>query len=274
VLRRRAAGVLLSVLAGLTPAFADYREVTVSAGGTIRGQVRLAGSAPKLAPMPTGKDEAVCGKEQPTPRLVQGKGGGIANAVVYLETIASGKPFVQQPAVIDQRGCRYEPHVLVVPVVPALGITNSDTVLHNVHACSSDAQRRTLFNIAQPLIGQHTPVGADKLSTPGFYALSCEAGHPWMSGYLVVAAHPYYALTAADGSFSLDDVPPGTYSVRMWHEGVHVRSYSASLQRYEFEEPYEAAQTVQVRAGAEGRADFSITLRPAPAPAATPARAR
>jgi hypothetical protein len=272
VLRRRAAGFLLSVLAGLTPAFADYREVAVSAGGTIRGQVRLAGSTPKLAPMPTGKDEAVCGKEQPTPRLVQGKGGGVANAVVYLDSIASGKPFVKQSAVIDQKGCRYDPHVLVVPVVPALGITNSDTVLHNVHACSSDAQRRTLFNIAQPLIGQHTPVTADKLSLPGFYALSCEAGHPWMSGYLVVAAHPYYAVTAADGSFSLDDVPPGTYSVKMWHEGVHVRSYSASLQRYEFEEPYEAAQTVQVRAGAEGRADFSITLRTAPASTPAPAR--
>lgn len=272
MLRRRAAGVLFSVLAGLTPAFADYREVAVSAGGTIRGQVRLAGSALKLAPMPTGKDEAVCGKEQPTPRLVQGAGGGIANAVVYLESVASGKPFARQPATIDQKGCRYDPHIVIVPVVPALGITNSDTVLHNVHACSSDAQRRTLFNIAQPLIGQHTPVAAEKLRTPGFYALSCEAGHPWMSGYLVVAAHPYYAVTGADGSFVIDGVPPGSYTVRMWHEGVYVRNYSASLQRYEYEEPYESAQAVQVRNGAEGRADFSIKLRPAPAPEPAPAR--
>lgn len=264
--------LILSGLAGLAPAFADYREVAVSDGGTIRGQVRLAGSAPKLAPMLTGKDEAVCGKEQPTSRLVQGKGGGIANAVVYLEAVASGKPFAQQPALIDQKGCRYDPHVVVVPVTPALGITNSDTVLHNVHACSSDAQRRTLFNIAQPLVGQHTPVAAEKLSTPGFYALSCEAGHPWMSGYLVVAANPYYAVTAADGSFSLSNVPPGSYTVRMWHEGVHVRSYSASLQRYEYEEPYESAQPLQVRPGAEGRADFSITLRPAPASTPAPAR--
>jgi hypothetical protein len=270
--RRAVSLLILSGLAGLAPAFADYREVAVSAGGTIRGQVRLAGSTPKLAPMPTGKDEAVCGKEQPTPRLVQGKGGGVANAVVYLEAVASGKPFARQPALIDQTGCRYDPHVVIVPVAPALGITNSDTVLHNVHACTSDAQRRTLFNIAQPLVGQHTPVAGDKLSTPGFYALSCEAGHPWMSGYLVVAAHPYYAVTGADGSFVLDDVPPGTYTVRMWHEGVHVRNYSASLQRYEYEEPYEAAQAVQLRTGAESRADFSITLRPPPAAKPAPAR--
>ena len=243
---------------------AEYREAAVTGGGTIRGQVRLAGAAPKLASLPTGKDEAVCGKEQPTPRLLAGAGGGVANAVVYLESIPSGKPFKKVPATIDQKGCRYDPHVVLVPVVPSLGITNSDTVLHNVHACSSDTQRTTLFNIAQPLVGQQTPVAPEKLSTPGFYELSCEAGHPWMSGYLVVAAHPYYAVTGADGSFALSDVPAGTYTVRMWHEGVHVRNYYPSLQRYEYEDPYQASAQVTVPAGGAAKADFTLSLRPLP----------
>jgi hypothetical protein len=148
--------------------------------------------------------------------------------------------------------------------LPSLGISNSDPVLHNVHAHTCDSQRKTLFNIAQPLVGQRTPIAAEKLATPGFYALSCEAGHPWMSGYLVVADHAYYTVTGADGSFALDDVPPGKYTLRMWHEGVRVRSYVASLQRYEFEADYEAAQEVQVKPGGESRAEFSLALRPPP----------
>ncbi len=256
---------VLALGAAVSLAVADYREGTAAGGGRIQGSVRLSGTLPKLAAMPTGKDESVCGKEQPTPRLVVGPGAGVANAVVYLEAVTTGKPFARQERVIDQRGCRYDPHIVIVPVSPGLGIVNSDPVLHNVHACATDAQRRTLFNIAQPLVGQRTPVAAEKLATPGFYALSCEAGHPWMSGYLVVAANPYYAVTAPDGSFSLEDVPAGSYSVRLWHEGVHVKSYTASLQRYEYEEPYEAAQRIEVRAGAASKAEFSLALRPAPA---------
>jgi plastocyanin len=238
-----------------------YRTLPVANGGRVRGVVRLAGAVPQPAVTPAIKDEAVCGKEQTLPRLVVGKAGGVANALVWLEGIAAGKPWPDdQKWSVDQRGCRYQPHVAVVPVGANLEIVNSDPVLHNVHARTHEAPR-TVFNISLPLVGQRTPVDGKRLDKPGLMALSCEAGHPWMSGYLMVAAHPYYAVTGEDGSFTLEGVPPGTYTLRMWHEGVKVASYAASLQRYTFEEPYEASKSVTVGSGAEARADFTLTLR-------------
>ncbi len=238
-----------------------YRELPVANGGRVRGVVRLAGAPPPPAVMPAIKDEAACGNEQPSPRLVVGKTGGVANALVWLEGVAAGKPWPNgQKWLVDQKGCRYEPHVAVVPLGANLEIVNSDPVLHNVHARTHEAPR-TVFNISLPLPGQRTPVDGKRLDKPGLLALSCEAGHPWMSGYLMVAAHPYYAVTGADGSFELSGVPPGTYAVRMWHEGVKVASYAESLQRYTFEEPYEASKSVTVASGSEVRADFTLTLR-------------
>ncbi|HZI64166.1 MAG TPA: carboxypeptidase regulatory-like domain-containing protein [Thermoanaerobaculia bacterium] len=238
-----------------------YREVPVANGGRVRGVVRLSGAPPEAVVAPAAKDEAVCGKEPTLPRLVVGKAGGVANAVVWLEGIAAGKPWTNGHQVaVDQRGCSYQPHVAVVPVGANLEIVNSDPVLHNVHARTHEAPR-TVFNISLPLVGQRTPVDGKRLDEPGLMALSCEAGHPWMSGYLMVAAHPYYAVTGEDGSFTLEGVPPGTYTLRMWHEGVKVASYAASLQRYTFEEPYEASKSITVGSGAEARADFTLTLR-------------
>jgi hypothetical protein len=263
IARRRSAvlagGLFLfnAVIAGAS----SYRELTVANGGRVRGVVRLAGSPPASAVMPATKDQETCGKEQSSPRLVVGNEGGVANAVVWLEEITAGKPWPNgQKWLVDQKGCRYDPHVAVVPVGANLEIVNSDPVLHNVHARTHEAPR-TVFNISLPLPGQRTPVDGKRLDKPGLLALSCEAGHPWMSGYLMVAAHPYYAVTGADGSFEIAGVPPGTYTLRMWHEGVKVASYAASLQRYTFEEPYEASKSVTVASGGDARADFTLTLR-------------
>ena len=109
--------------------------------------------------------------------------------------------------------------------------------------------------------GQRTTINSP-LTEPGIVYLSCEAGHPWMSAYILVADHAYVAVTDGAGEFLIDNVPPGTYDIKMWHEGVRLERIVRSLQRYDYEEPYEITQEVTVEADTETLGAFQMTLRP------------
>jgi len=115
------------------------------------------------------------------------------------------------------------------------------------------------FNIAQPIKGQHSKTPA--LDKTGIVTLSCEAGHPWMSAFVLVADHPYVAITKNDGEFVIANVPVGTYRIKMWHEGVTLTSNNKALQRYDYEDPYETTKDVTVTANGEVVVDFDLTLR-------------
>ena len=93
-----------------------------------------------------------------------------------------------------------------------LEIVNNDPILHNVHARQAIADGlQTVFNIAQPMRGQRTKIDAP-LDKPGIVALTCEAGHPWMTAYILVANHPFVATSGDNGEFVIDDVPAGHLS--------------------------------------------------------------
>lgn len=243
------------------PAAPDHSAAPTGPVGRIRGVVRLVGDAPTPTFEKIAENQNVCGDRISLLRLALGKDKGVRNAFVYLDGVpADGNYRPRQSLLVDQKDCQYAPHALIAPAGSKIEITNSDPILHNVHGQQmTDEGVQTLFNVAQPVQGQRTPV--DAALKPGIVFLTCEAGHPWMSGYVFVANHPYVTLTDADGEFTIENVPVGTYRIKMWHEGVILKQNIRALQRYEYEDPYEEAKDVTVQANGETVIDFDLVLR-------------
>jgi hypothetical protein len=198
-------------LIATTPAFGQYKELPVANRGTISGEVRVVGEVAPLPPQPVFKHPEVCGTALPDQRLLLGKNGELQNAVVSLTDIKEGKALVKGPVKLDNIGCAFAPHVFSATVGQSLVIHNSDPLLHDAHAI---LESRTLFNVALP----KGKTIAKPLIDAGLIHINCNVRHTWMHAYGLVADHPYHMVTAADGRFQLDDVPPGVYNLRVWHE--------------------------------------------------------
>jgi plastocyanin len=240
---------------------AESAKAPAGPTGRIRGTVMLKGNPPAAKFEPITENQNVCGNKVAVTRLALGKERGVRYAFVYLDDVKTADSFrPRESLLVDQKDCQYAPHALIVPTGGKIEITNSDSILHNVHAHQiTDQGSQTIFNIAQPVKGQKTAV--DTSLKPGIVYLTCEAGHPWMNGYVFVANHPYVTVTGADGEFVIEGVPPGKYRIKMWHEGVILKQNIKSLQRYEYEEPYEATQDVTVEANGEAVVNFDLALR-------------
>ncbi len=197
---------------------AAYRVVAVRDGATLRGRVRWEGARPTLDSLmvPPHGDPSHCGATQPLRPLVISDEGGVAGAVVSLVGVTRGAAPTLAPVTVDQRQCRYEPHVVSLTVGAELRFTSSDPgVLHNVHGFYGLDGDDAWFNAASP-----AGLTVSRLvQRAGPARLVCDAGHMWMLAYVHVFTHPYHAVTDAAGRFTLTDVPAGAYRVRMWHEG-------------------------------------------------------
>lgn len=201
-------GVLLFPLHGF-----GYEATTVSDGGTIVGEVKYAGDPPPPEKMPVTKDANICGAEPKlSPALVVGPDKGIKDVVASLPGIQKGKALgkPEKPPVLDQKNCEYHPYAQIVPVGTTLEILNSDDVLHNVKTKPST---KTTFNVAQPKFKRKI---TQEFKVPEIVQVECNV-HGWMNAIIGVADHPYYALTEPSGSFRITDVPPGKYTLKVWH---------------------------------------------------------
>jgi hypothetical protein len=185
----------------------------VLADGTVTGTVRLAKPCPALPPHPVMKDGSVCGREAPNEAVVVGARGALRNVVAFLKDARfSGTLAPVTGAALDQKQCRYFPHVQALTVGTPLSLMNNDAILHNVHANDTGM---TVFNVAMPIKGQKLPIPMRK---PGLMKLQCDAGHTWMNGWIYVFDHPYFAVTDERGAFVIKNVPPGEYVLELWHE--------------------------------------------------------
>jgi polysaccharide lyase family 4-like protein len=195
----------------------EYKVAPIVDGGTISGTVKWSGAVPRNIEVPITKDPQICDpdgkKTTDLERLIVGPEGGVANTVVYLKDVSSGKAFDLPPQRrhLDQKHCRYIPHILLVPKDEMLTMQSSDATLHTVHMDGAAS-----FNLPFPFPDKPT---SRPMSTPGVVNLRCNGGHVWMNAEMMVVTHPYYAVTDESGRFEFTDVPPGTYQIVAWHEG-------------------------------------------------------
>jgi Carboxypeptidase regulatory-like domain len=182
--------------------------------GEIVGRVSLKGPPPVHPPMDRSSDPACPPPSSGDQPVIVSASGGLRNAVVRVRgagpSSASAFPVALAPITVEQRGCSYVPRVQAALRGQPLWVENGDPVLHNLHAF---AGRKGLFNVAQP--ARSAPVKRDL--DVEIVRLKCDV-HPWMFGWVVFNETPYFAVTATDGRFTIQGVPPGTYTLSAWHE--------------------------------------------------------
>lgn len=218
------------------------------ANGVLRGTVRISAVPPAAPATKIAKDAAVCGKEARDEAVRVGKDRGLADVVVVVRGLKPAEPPAPTPnAALDQVGCRYTPRVQAVTVGTPLAILNNDAVFHNVHANRQEGDRQvTVFNLAMPIKGQKLPT---VMKNPGVIKVRCDAGHTWMSAFVHVFDHPYFAVTDQNGAFSIKDLPPGRHTVEYWHEPVNAKGA-----------PLAKTATVEMVSGKVTAAEIVLTL--------------
>jgi plastocyanin len=199
------------------------------AASSVTGVITFAGTPPKLNPLSMDADP-VCAKKHPTPApsemLVLGSGSTMGNIIVYVSKgLPSGKTYTapKTPVVLDQNGCQYKPHTMGIMVGQPYRILNSDGILHNIHSLP---HVNASFNKPMPGTLKETTTTFDKPEP--IFQIKCDV-HPWMTSYIGVFSHPFYAVTGPDGKFTISGLDPGTYEITAWHERLGTQTATVTV---------------------------------------------
>jgi cytochrome c551/c552 len=186
------------------------------AGVKVAGKVMFKGKAPDPGQIGMAADQGCAGQHGgepvPEPSIVISEKGELQNVVISIEGVAGPFATLSTPAVLDQKGCMYEPHVLALQIGQPMVIRNDDPFLHNVHSLATVNEA---FNFAQPNKDPGKP--APPMKAVEQFRVKCDV-HPWMAAYVHVFDHPFFAVSKPDGTFAIENVPPGAYKVTAWHE--------------------------------------------------------
>ena len=228
--------VLLAFLVA-TPAYAAYQEGTVSNAGSIKGRVTFKGALPPNAieKIRITKNPEICGSGNREVVWVDvGKEGALRGVVVFLDRVNKGKPWPKPKGgkfMIDQKGCRFRPWVQIIRQ-GAFVVRNSDQTLHNIHVREmigverKRVVRRTIFNFGQPEAGDVTKKIKTRRSP--FLSVNCEA-HNFMFAWMFAPKNPYAVVVGEDGSYQLDDIPSGSYTLEVWHPRLGLRKTKVNV---------------------------------------------
>lgn len=238
--------VLSAVVLIACAALVHMPQVNAAGEGKITGTVKLDGPPPHMKGIDMSKDPyCVKANANSTPKMenvVVGASGGLENVVLYISDGLSGAALTQVPAtepVFDQKNCIYSPHVLAVDVSQKFKITTSDQTAHNIHPNPNPMTGNIPWNQSQP--PGAAPV-EKSWKAPEFIPVQCNI-HPWMHAWYAVVTGPY-ATTDENGNYTINNVPPGNYTVTAWHE-----------------EYGKQAQKVTVAASGAGTANFTYKAK-------------
>jgi hypothetical protein len=193
--------------------------------GGVNGRVTYDGTPAKPHTIDMSQEPS-CAKQYAKPvtaeNVITGPGNALENVVVYVAAGAPEEPPPAQPAVLVQKGCRYEPHILAFQTNQDFQVVNEDQTSHNIHPLPSSNRE---WNKSQP---PGAPPIEDKYARPEFIPVKCNI-HPWMKGTLAVMKNSHYSITTGDGEFKLPNLPPGNYTITAWHESYGEQTQEVTI---------------------------------------------
>ena len=195
---------------------AAYKVVNVASPGTVSGTVRLKSPLQPLPPAPTGADSALCGATIADSSVITKDSTGLGNVVVWIEGVRSGKALpIERRLELESLNCRLDPRVQGAVTGSGLNVIGHDVFrqhLRFIAAGDTGARTSVLLGRDEQVIPTNLP-----FASPGLVIVH-DADHAWPRAYIAVFDNPYFAVTAPDGKFSIEGVPPGKYTLAVWHE--------------------------------------------------------
>jgi hypothetical protein len=195
------------------------------AAGSVTGTIAYNGTPPKVEKLKRKSDPFCAKKEMDDETVLLSKDGkALQNVVVRVKNAPAATTKMTDPVIIDQHDCMYRPRVTAAMEGQKMQIKNSDGTMHNVH---SYAGTKTLFNQAQP--PKAPDLQKDAPANSDIIKLKCDV-HPWMTGYVVMHKHPFFAVTKEDGKFEIKDLPAGKYTIEAWHEKLGTQTSEVTVE--------------------------------------------